>query len=94
MVIHVKIANANWTDIKAIRPNISYQDLEVILIRKYLFIQGEKTNLPEKLPRIKNHTSTRFMTRAEFQGIRQRTVFFHIDTETGENVYKKYSKNN
>lgn len=41
MVIHVKIASANWTEIKAIRPNISYQDLEIILIEKYLFIQGE-----------------------------------------------------
>ena len=42
MVIHVQITNANWTDMKAIRPNISYQELEVMLIKKYLFIQGEK----------------------------------------------------
>lgn len=92
----MQITNANWTDTKAIRPNTSYQELEVMLIKKYLLIQGEKKRpIHRKATQSKNHTNIRFMTRAEFQGSRQRTVFFHIDaTETGEKVCEKSSKNN
>ena len=98
MVIHVKIAKANWTKIKALRLKTSYKDLLSSINQKLFYSCKERKidQFTRKLCRIKNHTYTNtwFMTRAEFHGSRQRTGFSISAAETIENLYEKSSKTN